>query len=66
MTSIGWFAAGMCAALLGQWLGMVWLAKERERFYCDFYRRRGSNPPSLRSKARHVRDMIKPIDPQNK
>ena len=45
MSSIGWFAAGMCAAFLGQWLGMLWLAKQRERFYCDFYRRRCGNPP---------------------
>jgi hypothetical protein len=56
----------MCAAFLAQWLWMLWVTRQRERFYDDCRRRRGSDPPSLRSKARYVRDMIKPIDPQNK
>ena len=40
MSAVGWFAAGVCAALLGQWLGMLWVARQRKRFYDDFHRRR--------------------------
>lgn len=31
MTPIGWFAAGMGAAFLGQWLGMLMLPRPRRR-----------------------------------
>jgi hypothetical protein len=45
VSAVGWFAAGVCAALLGQWLGLLWVARQRERFRYDIDRRRGSNPP---------------------
>jgi hypothetical protein len=46
VSPFGWFAAGMCVALGGQWLGMLLVAWQRQRFYADFHRRRrGSNPP---------------------
>jgi hypothetical protein len=41
-----WFAAGMCAAFLAQWLWMSWVTRQRERFYDDLRRRRGSNSPA--------------------
>jgi hypothetical protein len=32
MSNFGWFFAGMCIAFGGQLLGMLWLAKQRQRF----------------------------------
>jgi hypothetical protein len=40
MTPAGWFAAGMCAVLAGQWLGMLLLAYQRQRFYNEFRNRK--------------------------
>jgi hypothetical protein len=44
MSQLDWFAAGMCVALGGQWLGMLLVAWERQRFY-DNFRGRRMGPP---------------------
>jgi hypothetical protein len=44
MSPFDWFAAGMCVALGGQWLGMLLVAWERQRFYNNFRGRRMCPP----------------------
>jgi hypothetical protein len=44
MTPVAWFAAGICVALGGQWLGMLLVAWQRQRFY-DNLRARRMGPP---------------------
>jgi hypothetical protein len=44
MSPFDWFAAGMCVGLGGQWLGMLLVARERQRFYDNFGGRRMGPP----------------------